>query len=108
MNTPYKHAHILSDNVYEIEADDAYCVWRNRYDAAACCTHIAVEITYPDMDECDKEAFTEYAYSLEEITRACRQAGCAWSMWRTARISARCAGQRALFYYGGETGRRGE
>ena len=75
MNTPYKHAHILSDNVYEIEADDAYCVWRNRYDAAACCTHIAVEITYPDMDECDKEAFTEYAYSLEEITRACRQAG---------------------------------
>ena len=75
MNTPYKHAHILSDNVYEIEADDAYCVWRNRYDAAAGCTHIAVEITYPDMDECDKEAFTEYAYSLEEITRACRQAG---------------------------------
>ena len=56
-------------------ADDAYCVWRNRYDAAAGCTHIAVEITYPDMDECDKEAFTEYAYSLEEITRACRQAG---------------------------------
>lgn len=76
---------------------------RNRYDAAAGCTHIAVEITYPDMDECDKEAFTEYAYSLEEITRACRQAGAAaWSMWRTARISAAAPGQRALFYYGGE------
>ena len=28
-----------------------------------------------DRDECDKEAFTEYVYSLEEITRACRHAG---------------------------------
>lgn len=109
MNTPYKHAHILSDNVYEIEADDAYCVWRNRYDAAACCTHIAVEITYPDMDECDKEAFTEYAYSLEEITRACRQAGAARGACGGRRgFRPAAPGQRALFYYGGETGRRGE
>lgn len=74
MNTPYKHACLLADNVYEIEADDAYCVWRNRYDAAAGCTHITIDITYPDLSEHDAEAFDEYAYSLEEIRSACEQA----------------------------------
>lgn len=75
LNTPYKHEVLLADHVYEIEADDAYCVWRNRYDAAARCTHISVEITYPDLSEHDEEHFDEYFYSLDEVRDACARAG---------------------------------
>ncbi len=75
MNTPYKHTHVLKDQVFEIEADDAYCVWRNKLDADAACTHITVEITYPDMDTRDIETFDEYFYTMEQITAACRCAG---------------------------------
>lgn len=31
MNTPYKHKHILSDNVFVFEENDLYCVWQNEY-----------------------------------------------------------------------------
>lgn len=75
VNTPYKHEVLLADQVYEIEADDAYCVWRNRYDAAAGCTHISVEISYPDLEERDVERFDEYFYTLREITDICAGAG---------------------------------
>ncbi len=75
MNTPYKHETILADHVYEIEADDAYCVWRNTYDAKEKTTRMDLEITYPDMEEKDTESFLEYAYSLEEIRHACEKAG---------------------------------
>ena len=70
--------------------------------------HIAVEITYPDMDECDKGGLHGYAYSLEEITRACRQAGLRVEHVADGGFRPAAPGQRALFYYGGETGRRGE
>lgn len=75
MNTPYKHEKILADHVYEIEADDAYCVWRNSYDAKQKTTRIDLEITYPDLEEKDTESFLEYAYSLDEIRDACKKAG---------------------------------
>lgn len=75
VNTPYKHEVLLADHVYEIEADDAYCVWRNRYDAAAGCTHISIEISYPDLAERDVECFDEYVYTLPEIQDACAGAG---------------------------------
>lgn len=74
MNTPYKHETILADHVYEIEADDAYCVWRNRYNAEEKTTRIDLEITYPDLEEKDTESFLEYAYSLDEIRDACQKA----------------------------------
>ena len=77
MNTPYKHEQLLADNEFVLEADDAYCVWRNRYDAPGRCTHIEIEITYPDYDEQDTEAFDEFAYTLEEICAACTAAGLA-------------------------------
>lgn len=75
MNTPYKHAQLLADHVYEIEADDAYCVWRNQYDEAAGCTHMTLEISYPDLAERDVERFDEYFYALQEICAACEAAG---------------------------------
>ena len=75
VNTPYKHEVLLADHVYEIEADDAYCVWSNRYDAAAGCTHISIEISYPDLEERDVECFDEYFYTLQEITAVCAGAG---------------------------------
>lgn len=75
MNTPYKHREVLRDQTYEIEADDAYCVWHNRLDEQAGCTHITLKITYPDIEECDTEAFDEYFYTWEEIYAACVRAG---------------------------------
>ena len=75
LNTPYKHEVLLADHVYEIEADDAYCIWHNRYDAAAGCTHISIEISYPDLEERDVECFDEYFYTLREVTAACADAG---------------------------------
>lgn len=75
LNTPYKHEVLLADHVYEIEADDAYCVWRNQYDAAAGCTHIFIEISYPDLSERDSECFDEYFYTLREIEDVCADAG---------------------------------
>ena len=75
LNTPYKHRVLLADNIYEIEADDAYCIWRNQYDSAAGCTHISIEISYPDLSERDTECFDEYCYTLQEITDACADAG---------------------------------
>lgn len=75
LNTPYKHKTLLADHVYEIEADDAYCIWRNQYDAAAGCTHMTIEISYPDLAERDVEHFDEYFYAWEEIAAACEDAG---------------------------------
>lgn len=74
MNTPYKHEAVLADHVYEIEADDAYCIWRNRYDRAAGCTHISLEISYPDLEENDRESFDEFFYPLDAICAACEKA----------------------------------
>ncbi len=85
MNTPYKHASVLADREFEIEADDAYCIWRNKYDAAAHCTHISIEISYPDLDERDTESFDEFFYSLDEIYAACEKAG--------LRVEAVCDGE---------------
>ena len=75
MNTPYKHETVLANHTYQLEAEDVTCLWKNEWDSAARCTHITVDMSYPGQAQHDVERFEEYAYTLDEIRRACEAAG---------------------------------
>lgn len=75
MNTPYKHARVLADHRYEMEADGVRCTWSNRFDEAQQCTHITVETRWDGDAHSETEHFVEYAYTRAQIERACEAAG---------------------------------
>ncbi len=62
-NTPYKHQHVLADNQFTIETEDAVCVWKNTYDAENAVTDITVTAE-KDGQPLWTERFREYVYSL--------------------------------------------
>lgn len=74
MNTPYKHAQVLGDNTFVIEADDAVCEWTNQYDEQSNTTQISIALRDED-GEIFAEHFCEYSYSHEQIEAACTAAG---------------------------------
>lgn len=67
VNTPYKHAHILAGQTFDIEAEDALCRWTNQYDASSGRVDIKIDICYRDTGEHFQENFCEYSYPLETI-----------------------------------------
>ena len=67
MNTPYKHRHILADQTFDIEAEDADCHWSNRYDETAQRVDITINIDYHETGEHFHEAFSEYSYALDTV-----------------------------------------
>ena len=75
MNTPYKHAHILSNNTFTLEAEDAVCVWENRLEPEDQRTRISIRITYSDSGEACDEEFYEYWYTLDQIKAICSAHG---------------------------------
>lgn len=75
LNTPYKHEQILANHTYEMEAQDVICLWKNRYDPEHRATHICVEIQDKETGEREIDSFVEYAYTLEQVRRACEEAG---------------------------------
>lgn len=75
MNTPYKHTHILSNNTFTLEAEDAVCVWENRLEPEDQRTRISIRITYSDSGEACDEEFYEYWYTLDQIKAICRAHG---------------------------------
>lgn len=75
MNTPYKHETVLGDRTFELESDDVRCIWRNRYDADARRTEIALSFREADGTRIGTETFYEYCYTLSEIREACDDAG---------------------------------
>ena len=75
MNTPYKHTHILSNNTFALEAEDAVCVWENRLEPEDQRTRISIRITYSDSGEACDEEFYEYWYTLDQIKAICRAHG---------------------------------
>ncbi|MEG2672186.1 MAG: class I SAM-dependent methyltransferase [Ruthenibacterium sp.] len=74
MNTPYKHEEILANQTFELEADDALCVWKNHYDAQNKCTQIEIDLKYAD-GEAYVEKFCEYSYTRAQIEAICAKAG---------------------------------
>lgn len=75
MNTPYKHKHILGDNAFSIEAEDAVCNWQNRYDSAEDKVEMTISIHYLDTDEIYTEQFCEYSYTLEQVKASLERHG---------------------------------
>ncbi len=75
MNTPYKHASVLADNTFTLEAEDAVCVWKNQLQPENQRTRISIHITYPDSGEACSEEFYEYWYTLDQIEAICRAHG---------------------------------
>lgn len=74
MNTPYKHAVVLSDNTFVIEADDAVCEWTNVYDEKNAKTQISISMR-DDDGALFTEHFWEYSYTRTQIEAACAAAG---------------------------------
>lgn len=74
INSPYKHEHVLADNTFVITAEDARCVWTNKFDTQKLLTHINIQITYDD-GQVFTESFNEYSYTIEQIENALNKAG---------------------------------
>ncbi len=67
MNTPYKHQEVLGEHKFELDGDDAHCIWQNHYDAAQGVVQISIEIHYHDTGEVFCEQFNEYTYTQAQI-----------------------------------------
>ena len=75
MNTPYKHKHVLGENAFTFEEEDASCVWRNHYSAEDRRVEITVDIDYRETGEHFHEQFYEYTYDLAAIRAALERHG---------------------------------
>lgn len=73
MNTAYKHETILSDQVFELDADDVFCTWYNQYEKEKQRTKITIKLT-ANNHPAATEQFFEYAYSQTQIEQACQEA----------------------------------
>lgn len=77
VNTVYKHSRVLADNVFVLEKENLFCVWRNEYEK----TDRSVDITLDFFEKkggfyCRSgEEFTERAYGLNLIKRLLEQTG---------------------------------
>ena len=76
MNTPYKHRELLADNTFVYELEDLYLVWQNETEADI--TDIPLDGVTQAEDgryESGSEAFSDRAYSPEQIAAAVAAAG---------------------------------
>lgn len=69
INTLYKHEHVLANNTFVYENDEAVCVWHNKW----CSEKKITEITL-DFGE-EQERFCERVYELDELTKWLNDAG---------------------------------
>ncbi len=75
VNTPYKHKEILANETFELESEDARCVWSNHLEPEQQRTAISIEMIYHDTGESFREEFFEYWYELEQIREICSRYG---------------------------------
>lgn len=75
LNTPYKHEHVLGNNVFELEGSDAHCCWTNKYDAEQHRVEICIHITYHETNEVFEERFYEYSYPLAYVNEVLERYG---------------------------------
>ncbi len=76
VNTPYKHAQILSDNVFVFDTDEVYCVWQNT-PSQENVTDISLDFFIPEGDVYQRitEEFSERAYTESELTDMLQKSG---------------------------------
>ena len=75
MNTPYKHRQVLGDNCFDLQEEDAACLWRNRLEDGGRRVRITLDITDKENGETFHEEFCEYTYTLEEVRAALERHG---------------------------------
>lgn len=77
MNTVYKHEIVLADNTFVVENGDVYCIWQNSYSPAEKTTDITLDFFSKSGDNYVRstDSFSERAYRIEEIKKACEKAG---------------------------------
>lgn len=77
VNTVYKHEKILGDNIFVMDEDKVYCVWHNCYDPKKQMTDISLDFFVKDGESFVRscEEFCERAYTVEELTEMCENAG---------------------------------
>lgn len=72
INTRHKHAHILANNTFTYETQEAFCVWQNRWIPEQSTTEIALDIFSAREGgsyQRASERFAERAYATEELAK---------------------------------------
>ena len=75
MNTEYKHRHILGNNTFDFDEEEADCIWKNTLDEKNNRTKVSINIKDKQSGEEYSEAFYECFYSMEQIEGMLNTAG---------------------------------
>ncbi len=77
VNTVYKHEHILGNNTFVLEDDDAYCVWQNEYTAKNKTVDIHLDFFINEDRHYirQSEDIVERAYTKNELSEMLKKAG---------------------------------
>ncbi len=75
MNSEYKHTHILKNEKFNFEEEEADCIWQNTLEKENNRTKISIDIVDKQANEKYFEEFYEYFYSLEDIEKMLKKAG---------------------------------
>lgn len=78
MNTLYKHRHILQDNAFIFDSDEAFLAWQNELNREDSSVKITLDFFIPSesgtYERCTEE-FLERAYRAEDIAKALKDCG---------------------------------
>lgn len=75
MNSEYKHLHILGNERFSFEEDEADCIWQNTLEKDKNRTKISIRIKDKQSDESYYEEFYEHFYSLDAIKQMLEKSG---------------------------------
>lgn len=67
LNTPYKHAEVLAEQTFDLDAEDAVCHWTNHYHKDSGRVDICIRIHDKETGEDWQEDFCEYSYPLSTV-----------------------------------------
>ena len=67
LNTPYKHAEVLAEQTFDLDAEDAVCHWTNHYHKSSGRVDICIRIHDKETGEDWQEDFCEYSYPLPTV-----------------------------------------
>ena len=67
LNTPYKHAEVLAEQTFDLDAEDAVCHWTNHYHKDSGRVDICIRIHDKETGEDWQGDFCEYSYPLPTV-----------------------------------------
>ena len=80
LNTVYKHRHLLADNAFVYELDDAVCIWQNALDDSAPEYPVTIRLDFFEQLDGNKyrrssEEFTERVWQPEAVKKLLGETG---------------------------------